>query len=234
MKQALEDSKPRKYYMAYNERYKRVHEENLLWFIDEPTHEVSVWIENKQIAFGETICEVGCGEGRDALHLARLGYLVTALDVSEEAILSCTKRAKEYDLSVKWKIEDLAVPCESTDNTFNWIYSVATLHMLTEAEDRLHFLRNLFAMLKCGGSLLLVNKGDGIEEKLSNGRNAFQLVKRTHTETGKELMVPETSFYQTKWATLEGEVTAAGFKIEKTMITENRNYGTCMTLYLAK
>ena len=39
----------------------------------------------------KTILELGCGQGRDAIHFAQLGYDVSALDISQKAIKSIEK-----------------------------------------------------------------------------------------------------------------------------------------------
>lgn len=60
----------KKYYFAYEDRYKQIHSEGLLWFQDKPTPELLEWIESNGILLGSNICEIGCGEGRDALYLS--------------------------------------------------------------------------------------------------------------------------------------------------------------------
>lgn len=223
-----------KYYQAYDGRYRRVHAEHMLWFLDQPTPEVMEWLRVMDIDKADPICEIGCGEGRDALHLAGLGYCVNGVDISEEAIRTCQQRALEKRLEVTWDRMDLAAPTFKTAKSYKWLYTIATLHMLTEATDRKVFLVNLYAMLEPGGSLMLVNKGDGVHETHNQETDAFQLVERTHIETGKKLMLPATSFYQATWVQMESEVLEAGFTIVQKLLTENENYGQCMTMYLTR
>jgi len=91
-----------KYYDAYDERYKIAHDEGILWFLDEPTPEVEEWIRFNNIPIDDEICEIGCGEGRDALYLATIGYKMTAADVSKEAIAKCRDLVKEKDVIINW------------------------------------------------------------------------------------------------------------------------------------
>lgn len=223
-----------KYYQAYDARYKHVHAEKLLWFLDEPTPEVLAWLDATGVDAAELIGDVGCGEGRDALHLAAMGYKVVGMDVSEEGILICSSRSAERQLVIDWHVIDLASKTFKPKMKFQWLYSIATLHMLTEAADRGTFLANLYAMLKPGGSLLLVNKGDGVHEVRNRELDAFQLVERTHMGTGKKLLLPATSYYQATWDQLQSEVIEAGFTIAKMFLSENENYGQCMTMYLTR
>ena len=52
------------------------------------------------------VLEVGCGEGADAIWLARQGWDVTALDLSEVAVTRA--RAAAGDLPITWLVADLA------------------------------------------------------------------------------------------------------------------------------
>ena len=44
----------------------------------------------------DSILELGCGEGRDAIHLLCQGYRVLATDISPEAIAYCRRLAPAY------------------------------------------------------------------------------------------------------------------------------------------
>ena len=46
--------------------------------------------------------DVGCGSGRDAVHLAKRGWRVTAVDFSEEALATARRRATETSADVEW------------------------------------------------------------------------------------------------------------------------------------
>lgn len=52
------------------------------------------------------VLDVGCGEGADAIWLARQGWDVTALDISEVAVARA--RAAAGDLPITWLVTDLA------------------------------------------------------------------------------------------------------------------------------
>ena len=46
--------------------------------------------------------DVGCGSGRDEVHLAKRGWRVTAVDFSEEALATAKRRATEEGAQVEW------------------------------------------------------------------------------------------------------------------------------------
>jgi tellurite methyltransferase len=54
-----------------------------------------------------TAIDLACGVGRNALHLAEKGWIVTAVDGSAAAISLVERRAAERDLQVKTKVADL-------------------------------------------------------------------------------------------------------------------------------
>lgn len=51
-----------------------------------------------QLKSGDTILDIGCGTGRNALYLARLGFNVEAFDVSAAAIKSLQKTSSQHKL----------------------------------------------------------------------------------------------------------------------------------------
>lgn len=224
----------KKYYFAYDERYKKIHSEGLLWFSRNPTPEIADWVDYNKIHAGDEICEVGCGEGRDALFLSAKGYKITAVDASESAISKCREFSNKMGLDVNWQAADALYINEAIQRKFKWIYSVGVLHMLVEDDDRKRFLNSLYKMLEPGGSLLLVNMGDGIHERKTDTSIAFELQKRNHMATGKSIMVAGTSYRAINWEHHKQELSSAGFAIEKTAITENNEYGNCMTVYLSR
>lgn len=56
---------------------------------------------------GEVILDVGCGNGIYARHLARLGILVTAIDVSQVMIDMAKRRTRENEEQIKYKVMDV-------------------------------------------------------------------------------------------------------------------------------
>lgn len=71
----------RKYYEAYDERYRQIHELDLKWFMEGPSEIVLETMASFGIDKKSRILELGCGEGRDANFLLRQGYQVLATDV---------------------------------------------------------------------------------------------------------------------------------------------------------
>src|SRR3954468_10099211 len=57
--------------------------------------------EVSELAPGRAL-DVGCGEGADAIWLARQGWTVTAIDISEVAVGRARDAAANIDVAVEW------------------------------------------------------------------------------------------------------------------------------------
>ena len=69
--------------------------------------------------------DVACGNGRNALHLARLGFEVDAVDISDFAIERLRAAAAERDLPITPKLMDLEddhLPADRYDVAVNFNY----------------------------------------------------------------------------------------------------------------
>lgn len=86
----------RKYYAAYNERYKTAHAQGVSWSSNVSTPIVMEVIEKYNINRSQRLLEIGCGEGRDARTVLERGFQLTATDISGEAIAYCKQKMPEY------------------------------------------------------------------------------------------------------------------------------------------
>ena len=53
------------------------------------------------------VLDLGCGQGRDALVLAKLGYDVTGIDISKVGINQMLDAANHLDLNIKGEVKDI-------------------------------------------------------------------------------------------------------------------------------
>ena len=104
---------------------------------------------------GLEILDVGCGQGRDALPLARLGHKVHAFDLSAAGIAQLQEEADAEGLSVFATVADLLT--FSPSGTYDVVLIDRTLHML-DATDRIDVLRRLVAALNEGGYLFIADE----------------------------------------------------------------------------
>jgi SAM-dependent methyltransferase len=97
---------------------------------------------------GSRILEVGCGTGRTACYLAKLGYEVTALDLREDMLHKARQRASNEAAAVSFvqgSIEELPLP--------DGRYDVVMAESVTIFADVSAALREYMRVLRPGGKL---------------------------------------------------------------------------------
>jgi SAM-dependent methyltransferase len=101
------------------------------------------------------ILDVGCGQGRDALPLARAGHAVTGVDLSPSGVAAMVDAAKAEGLDVTGHVADIIdyMP----DGPFDVVLVDRTLHMLDDA-SRAAAQLTLMAAAKDGGWLVIADE----------------------------------------------------------------------------
>jgi tellurite methyltransferase len=148
----------------WNERYARA---DLVPFPDAPAQ----WLVQHRdlLAGGGRALDVACGDGRNALYLAQLGYEVDAIDASDVVIAALRAAAAERALAIAPRVVDLErepLPPGPYD-------TIVTLNFLQ---------RDLFGALQDalapGGLLLYETLGQAHVEELGNSFDPDYLLDR--------------------------------------------------------
>ncbi len=79
---------------------------------------------------GQTLIDIGCGEGRDSIFFARNGYQVTAFDFSNEGVKKSKARAQELNLRIKFFQAD--VTQYQLETNFDVLFSSGALHYIPQ------------------------------------------------------------------------------------------------------
>ena len=203
----------RKYYTAYDERYKTAHAKGVSWLSDVSTPIVMEVIGKYKIGHGHKLLEVGCGEGRDAGTVLEAGYDLIATDVSGEAVAYCKQKWPQY--ADHFSILDCLT--KGLGDRFDFIFAVAVIHMLVPDGDRDGFYRFIHDHLREDGLALICTMGDGKFETQSDISQAFMLQERNH-ESGK-MTVAGTSCRMVSFPTFEDELIRNGLTIIEKGIT---------------
>lgn len=207
--------KERKYYEAYDDRYRQIHGQNLQWFDRNPSAIVMQTVREFGITAEGKLLELGCGEGRDAYPLLRAGFDLLATDISPEAIRFCREKAPEF--AAHFAVLDcVAGECSQV---FDFIYAVAVVHMLVEDSDRAAFYAFIREHLSPSGIALICTMGDGKTERQSDVRTAFDLQDRVHEQTGKPVQIAGTSCRTVSFPTFRRELKTGGLRILKEGLT---------------
>jgi ubiquinone/menaquinone biosynthesis C-methylase UbiE len=118
------------------------------------------WPESKRfistLTNGSTVLDLGCGNGRNSIYLAKEGMKVIGIDFSR-GLINIAKNKMEWKEVVdrvdlmEGDIGFLPLRNESVDA----ILYIATLHHLPTPQDRLQSLLEIRRCLKAGGSALV-------------------------------------------------------------------------------
>jgi SAM-dependent methyltransferase len=100
------------------------------------------------------ILEIGCGTGRVALHLARRGHEVVAIDVVPELAEELARRAAAAGLDVDARVED-ARALDLSRRFALVIAPMQVVHLMRGRAGRVAMLRAVAAHLEPGGSAAL-------------------------------------------------------------------------------
>ncbi len=105
------------------------------------------------------VLDVGCGQGRDALFIARQNHSVFAIDLSPSGISDLQKDAVAEGLAIETEVADIRD--FKSRHQFDIILLDRTLHMLATG-DRVAVLRKLFALSKRGTYVLIADERSNI------------------------------------------------------------------------
>ncbi len=75
-----------------------------------------------------TAIDIACGEGRNAVFLARNGYRVAAFDISEEGVRKARLLAREVGVEIEAFVADLLT--YRLDKSYDVIFSTGSLHYI--------------------------------------------------------------------------------------------------------
>eukprot|EP00397_Hematodinium_sp_SG-2012_P053257 GEMP01063467.1.p1 GENE.GEMP01063467.1~~GEMP01063467.1.p1 ORF type:complete len:277 (+),score=64.41 GEMP01063467.1:29-859(+) len=96
------------------------------------------------------ICDLGCGNAKNAIVARALGHMVIASDISKPLVEVCKDREPGLNLMVS---DCLRTPFRT--GTFDAGLLIAVLHHLSSEPRRVQAIREAMRVLKIGGKLLL-------------------------------------------------------------------------------
>ncbi|MER5181375.1 class I SAM-dependent methyltransferase [Streptomyces sp. NPDC002896] len=122
------------------------------FFVAKPDENLVSYVDRGLITGGRAL-DLGCGPGRNAVHLASLGFEVDAVDLSPEAIAWAEDRACESRAAVRFHCGDaFALAGTELTGPYDLIYDSGCFHHLPP-HRRISYLALLERLLAPGGLL---------------------------------------------------------------------------------
>ncbi|GAA2388365.1 class I SAM-dependent methyltransferase [Streptomyces glaucosporus] len=124
------------------------------FFAAKPDENLASYLDRGLIAPGRAL-DLGCGPGRNALHLASLGFEVDAVDLSPEAVAWAEERAREAGAAIRFRVGDaFASGADALTGPYDLIHDSGCFHHLPP-HRRISYLTLLDRVLAPGGHLSL-------------------------------------------------------------------------------
>lgn len=137
---------------------------------------------------GNDILEIGAGNGRDSIFLAKKGNRVTGIDIAPGAIEMAKKNATSSKLDGKTNFRvGNAEKLEFADKSFDGVYSVSVLH----ATDLHLSLKEIARVLRSPGKAVIY-----LYEKTEENGREYWFMKRTKVEA---LLLANGFSIEDKW-----------------------------------
>lgn len=111
------------------------------------------WLALLDLLAGQSLLDLGCGTGGDALVLARHGLQVVGLDYSDEAVAYTREKVHALAVPADFVQADMAAPLPFAEHQFDLVMSNVAFHCLPDRQLRA-VLREIARVLVPGGQFL--------------------------------------------------------------------------------
>lgn len=122
-------------------------------FTDRPDENLVSYIEKGIFKPGKVL-DVGCGNGRNSIFLAKSGFQVDAIDFSQKSIDWACENARSQSVEVNFYCDSIFNLCTSP-HTYDYIFDSGCLHHI-KPHRRNQYLKTIYSMLKPEGHFGLV------------------------------------------------------------------------------
>ncbi|MGA2915540.1 MAG: class I SAM-dependent methyltransferase [Sedimentisphaerales bacterium] len=141
--------------------------------LEQTGSEVEQLIRLCGIRKGTKVLDLCCGQGRHSLELARRGYNVTGVDLTEEYLAKARRKAKAEGLNIQFIRDDMRRFCllDYFDAAINMFTAFG--YFENPAEDR-RVLANLYRSLRKGGTLIIDVIGKEILARIFREREWYE------------------------------------------------------------
>lgn len=232
-----QDGEAAGYYYEYDDCYRTVYAAGAeLWEMPEPNEALDAILATMGEELGPRWIDLGCGEGRDSLFLARRGFDVLGVDVSRAALQKARDRARREGLSCTFLERDVTRLRGMPSDGFDVAINMGCLHMLSDPGDRLRHLRRVHDILKPGGCFIVAHcRAQWLKgfysvpdyEQVGPAITGRVIPRRIRLTGGGETWVelPTTHFVEADEDRLAAELRAAGLVTSWTLSQDGEAFG---------
>lgn len=165
-----------------------------------------------------TLIDLGCGEGYNAMAMARRGYHVTAVDISPTIISNALTMAQEQDVPVDFRVGNVLDLEDFDDGIFNIATDMGCLHMLVRAEHRRQYLKMVRRVLAPQGCFFLFQRVAGQDVTVDDEereilRSVTLVQKRFIANNGTAIAERGCGFRNASLRQYRQELQTAGFEV---------------------
>lgn len=164
------------------------------------------------------ILDLGCGRGRHAINLARKGYRVTGIDLSEQAIQTARQKAQQQGLeNIEFQVRDMRNPLPTTFDAIVNLFT--TFGYFMDDQENIRVFDSVVQMLNPDGIFVLdylnaqkvrssFESGDSgtfhnidydIERYLKNGAIYKEIHFRKEATGAKKTYSERVKLYDLEW-----------------------------------
>jgi len=134
-----------RHHTGWDEVYHHYRPEYLPWELGKPRKGLVELIESGSVAPGKVL-DICCGAGTNPVYLAKKGFDVTALDISDKAVGYAKEKAREKEAKINFLVGDfLKLPFKSEE--FDFAFDFGCFHHV-EPKDRTTFIAGVHRVLK--------------------------------------------------------------------------------------
>ena len=162
------------------------------WIFGSP-HEIKEYtqlVENGSIPVGRAI-DLGCGEGSNAIYLAKKGFEVTGVDFSPTAIKRAKSNSQKAGVEVNFFEEDLT-NIHHVSGTFDLLVDFGALNDMNQV-DRDLYVQNVLPLTHPGSRFILMCISNNlpayeVEQRFTETFNIETLTMRSESVTGRSFV----------------------------------------------
>ena len=100
---------------------------------------------------GRSVLDCSCGEGRQAIPLAKLGWQVAASDLTEACLVTARQHAQQEGLQIDFRRCDMRDLGQRFGPSFDWVVSCMALDNIVEDQGIRRAVQGMYDVLKPSG-----------------------------------------------------------------------------------